>query len=250
MPVGLDRARAKAGALPRQSRSAAAPPRPVLPEDETPQLPKAVQREIERVIGRNRRGDDIALALSVGAAAIDEERLDVALPTLAWAKHEAPRIAAVREAYGVALYLDEQYAPALSELQAYKRISGRVDQNHLIADCLRALGREVDRVVDAAAELLEDQRAPEDRRAEAAIVWASTLADAGDVGAGRAVLRGYLARVGAGQAEHVLRVRYVAGDLAVRDGDPDAAREQFGLVGGADPDYLDVAERLEDLARG
>ncbi|MFA9428566.1 hypothetical protein [Egicoccus sp. AB-alg2] len=246
-PIGLDRARSRAGAPPRPGREAAAPPRPELPEDEEPQLPKGVRREIDRVIGKNRRGREIALALSIGAAAIEEERLDVALPMLAWAKHEAPRIAAVREAYGVALYLEEQYPAALSELQAYKRITGKVDQNHLIADCLRALERGVDRVVDAAAALANADDAPEDRRAEAAIVWASALADSGDVGAGRAVLRKYLARIGAGRAEHVLRVRYVAAELAERDGDAAEAREQFLTIRAADPDFLDVDERLASL---
>ena len=246
-PIGLERAKVRAGAPPRPGRDAAAPPRPDLPVDEEPQLPKGVRREIERIIGKNRRADQIALALSVGAAAIDEDRLDVGLPMLAWAKHEAPRVAAVREAYGVALYLDEQYPAALSELQAYKRISGKVDQNHLIADCLRALDRGVERVVDAAAALVAADDAPEDRRGEAAIVWASSLADAGDVGAGRAVLRKYLGRIGAGKAEHVLRVRYVAAELAERDGDRAEAREQLSSVQAADRDFLDVEERLAAL---
>ncbi|MBS3940634.1 MAG: hypothetical protein KG028_06710 [Actinobacteria bacterium] len=249
VPVGLERARSKAGAPPRPGRDAAAPPRPDLPQDEEPHLPKHIRRDIDRVIGKNRRGADIALALSIGAAAIDEDRVDVALPMLAWAKHEAPRIAAVREAFGVALYLDEQFAAALSELQAYKRLTGRVDQNHLIADSLRALGRAVDRVVDSAAELVNADDAPEDRRAEAAIVWASALADAGDVGAGRAVLRNYVARAGDGDpdGEHLLRVHYVAAELAVRDGDAEAAREQFARILAVDPDYLDVEERVTAL---
>lgn len=246
-PVGLERAKSKAGAPPRPGRDASTPPRPPLPDDEQPHLPKHVRRDIDRIIGKNRRGEEIALALSIGAAAIDEERLDVALPMLAWAKHEAPRVAAVREAYGVALYLDEQFAGALSELQAYKRLTGRVDQNHLIADSLRALGREVDRVVDAAAELVTADEAPEDRRAEAAIVWASALADAGDVGAGRAVLRNFWTRHGTGEGEHLLRVRYVAAELAARDGDPAAAREQFEQILALDPDFLDVGERLAEL---
>lgn len=247
VPVGLERAKAKAGAPPRPGRDASAPPRPPLPDDEEPHLPKHVRRDIDRVIGKNRRGEEIALALSIGAAAIDEDRIDVALPMLAWAKHEAPRIAAVREAYGVALYLDEQFAAALSELQAYKRLTGRVDQNHLIADALRALDRGVDRVVDAAAELVDADDAPADRRAEAAIVWAAALADGGDVGAGRAVLRNFWARHGSGEGEHLLRVRYLAADLAERDGDAALAREEFEQILAIEPDFLDVADRLAAL---
>jgi predicted Zn-dependent protease len=197
------------------------------------------------VIGANARGRDVALALSVGSAAIDEGYLDVALEMLTWAKDEAPRIAAVREAYGVALYLTEDFAGALTELQAYRRLTGKVDQNHLVADCLRALGRDLDRVVDAAQELLADTTAPPDRRTEAAIVWAAALADAGDIGAGRSVLR----RVtrDAGDAEHDLRARYLAADLAARDADPAEARTLLESIASVDAEYLDVTDRLADL---
>jgi tetratricopeptide (TPR) repeat protein len=245
-PLGLERARSRPGAPPRGAVGKAAPPRPDLPVDEEPQLPRGIKKEIDRVIGANARGRDVALALSVGSAAIDEGEVEVAVEMLAWAKDQAPRIAAVREAYGVALYLAEDYATALSELQAYRRLTGRNDQNHLVADCLRALGREVDRVVDAAQELVADTSAPEDRRTEAAIVWAAALADAGDVGAGRAVLRRVLRE--AGDADHHLRARYLAGELAARDGDDAAAREAFQLILAVDPDFLDTADQLAALS--
>jgi tetratricopeptide (TPR) repeat protein len=244
-PIGLERARATGGAPPRSTRPKVAPPKPELPSDEEPQLPRAVRREIDRVIGANARGQDVALALSIGSAAIDEGYVDVAVEMLAWAKHEAPRIAAVREAHGVALYLAERYADALTELQAYRRLTGRVDQNHLVADCLRALGRDLDRIVDAAQELVTAADAPADRRTEAAIVWAGALADAGDVGAGRAVLR-RVAEEG-GEADHHQRARYLAADLAERAGDAAEARRLFEAVAAVDPDYLDVGDRLDEL---
>lgn len=246
-PVGRDRARTRGDAPPRSPRSTPAPPRPPLPDDEEPQLPKGVRREIERALGKGRRGRDVALALSVAAAAIDEERPDVATEVLAWAKHQAPRIAAIREAYGVALYLREEYAPALSELQAYRRLSGSSDQNHLVADCLRALGRDVDRVGEVARELMEDARAPADRRAEASIVWAAALADAGELSSARAVLRRQLAVPRDGDEQHDLRVRWLAAELAERDGDRAEARRQLVAVSSADPEDLEVAERLEQL---
>jgi tetratricopeptide (TPR) repeat protein len=245
VPLGLDKARTRAGAPPRAVKPKVSPPKPELPADEEPQLPRAIQKEIDRVIGKNARGRDVALALSIGSAAIDEGYLEVAVEMLTWAKDEAPRIAAVREAYGVALYLTEDFAGALSELQAYRRLTGKVDQNHLVADCLRALGRDLDRVVDAAQELLADTSAPPDRRTEAAIVWAAALADTADLGAARSVLR----RVtrDAGDEEHDLRARYLAADYAVRDGDVEEARSQLELVVAADPDYLDAGERLAQL---
>jgi tetratricopeptide (TPR) repeat protein len=243
--VGIERARARDDAPPRTTRAKVAPPKPDLPRDEEAQLPRGIRKEVQRVIGDNARGRDVALALSIGSAAIDEGVIDVALEMLAWAKHEAPRIAAVREAYGVALYLAEDFAGALSELQAYRRLTGRVDQNHLVADCLRALDRGLDRVVDAAQELVTAKDAPIDRRTEAAIVWAGALADHGDVGAGRSVLRRILRE--AGDAEHDLRARFLAGELAARDGDTAEARAQYELVASVDPEFLDVTERLAAL---
>jgi predicted Zn-dependent protease len=219
-----------------------------MPEGETPQLPRGVIREIERVLGRGGRADDVALALSIGSAAIDEDRPDVALEVLAWAKHQAPRIALIREAYGVALYLDGAFDPALKELQAYRRMSGRNDQNHLIADCLRALDRPVDRIVEAAQALIDDEDAPVDRRVEAVIVWASALADHGDLEAARALMRQFRRRVDPPDPEGRVRLAYVEADLAARHGDREAARRGFAEVVSVDGEYLDAQARLDALA--
>jgi hypothetical protein len=243
-PIGLDRARRRGDAPVRADRARDAPPRPPLPDDEQPNLPRAIVREIERTLGPGPRASDVALALSIGSAAIDEDRPDIAVELLRWAKHEAPRVTAIREAYGVALYLAEEYAEALSELQAYRRLTGRVDQNHLVADCMRALGRDVDRVVETVAALVGDDEVADDRRAEGVIIWAAVLAESGDLGAGRAVLRRFLERPRAGDEPHDLRVRYLAVDLAERQDDPaDACRHLESIVA-VDEAFLDVPERL------
>lgn len=246
-PIGRERAKRRGDAPPRKIRTAPPPPRPALPIDEQPLLPRAVEKEIERTLGKGSKAKDIALALSVGSAAIDEGRADVAVEVLAWAKHEAPRIAPVREAYGVALYLHEDYAGALTELQAYRRITGRIDQNHVVADCLRALGRDIDQVATAAEALIDDEQAPEDRRAEAVIVWAAALADSGDVAGGRAILRRFLERRRSGDAEHDLRARYLAADLAERGRDVAETQRQLELIVAVDPAFLDATARLEGL---
>jgi hypothetical protein len=250
-PIGRDRATRSRNAPPRRKRSTeeAAPERPALPDEES-MLPRAVRKEIDRVLGPGPRARDVALCLSIASQALEEERPDVALEVLVWARHQAPRLALVREAYGVALYQAERWADALAELQGYRRLSGRIDQNHLIADCLRALGRGIEQVADAAEPLVTDPQAPEDRRAEAAIVWAAALADAGDLGAGRAVLRRFLERPRSGDAEHDLRVRYVAADLAERAGDRDEKRRQLELIAAVADDFLDVPERLEAVTDG
>ncbi len=248
-PIGRDRAQRSKGAPPRRRGPAedAGPPRPPLPTDEQPQLPRGVVREIERALGKGPKSHDIALCLSIGSQALEEDRPDVAIEVLSWARHQAPRLPAVREAYGIALYHQERWADALSELQAYRRMTDRTDQNHVIADCLRALGRGLEQVASAAEPLVSDAQAPEDRRAEAAIVWAAALAEAGDVGAGRAVLRRFLERPRSGDAEHDLRVRYLAAELAERARDDEEARRQYELITAVDDDFLDVADRLEGL---
>ncbi|MEX2422095.1 MAG: hypothetical protein WD670_09795, partial [Actinomycetota bacterium] len=130
---------------------------------------------------------------------------------------------------------------------AYRRITGRIDQNHVIADCLRALGRDIEQVATAADALIADQQAPEDRRAEAVIIWASALADSGDVAGGRALLRRFLERRRSGDAEHDLRVRIVAAELAERDRDTAQAVRELELIVAIDPEFLDASERLEGL---
>ncbi len=246
-PLGREQAGRSQGAPPHRAMRTEAPPRPPLPEDEEPQLPTSVQREIERVLGRGAKSRDVALALSLGSQAIDEDRPDVAVEVLAWARHEAPRIAVIREALGVAYYLREEYGPALSELQAYRRLSGQHDQNHLAADCLRALGRDLDRISEVAQPLIDDESAPDDRRAEAVIVRAAALGDAGELAAGRAVVRRFLERPRDGDEEHDLRLRYLAADLADRAGDLREAEQQLASIVAVDPGFLDVEQRLDGL---
>jgi hypothetical protein len=248
-PVGADRARKRQDAPPRrQAPREEAVRRPDLPEDERPHLPKPVRRDLERTLGPGRRADEVALALSIGSAAIDEAHVDVALEHLAWAKDQAPRVGAIREAYGIARYLDEDFAGALTELQAYARISGRNDQHHVIADCQRALGRDLDRIAEAARTLLDDDRAPADRRAEAAIVLAAALGDAGRPEEGLEVLRPMLAARRERDQDHHLRLRSLVADLAVAAGQPEVARRQLEVLLAGDEDgRFDAQERLDDL---
>jgi hypothetical protein len=242
-PIGRDRAGA-GNAPPRRRGPVEAPPaRPDLPWDDEPDLPRGVRKEIDRVIGPGPRARDIALALSVGGAAIDEGLAEEAVEALGWAKHAAPRVASIREAFGVALYLAERFGDALSELQAYRRMTGRNDQNHLIADCLRALDRGLDRVAAVARDLVEDETAPAERRAEATLVWAGATADAGELRTARVLVRRALEGAAIDDAaEHVLRLRLFAAELAGRDGDEDERAAQLRVIATLAPEVLAEAE--------
>lgn len=224
---------------------AAVPPRPDIPDDVDVQVPRAVRRELRRAVGRPEHADEALACLAIGTEHLEEREGEQALPYLRWAKHLAPRSGAVREALGVALYLVEDYAGALSELQTYRRVTGRADQNHVVADCHRALDRSVDKVAELVEEMRGDPEVPLDRRIEGDIVWASTLADAGDVGAGRAVLRPILEQVeGDEPSEAHLRLWYVAGDLAERAGAENEARRWFERIDEVAEGFFDVEERL------
>lgn len=186
--------------------------------------------------------------MTLASESVEADEPEAALPYLEWAKSMAPRSPSVREALGVARYLAGDWSSALLELQAYRRFTNRNDQNHLMADCLRALGRPPAKVAEVVREMDVD-RDGADRVAEGAIVWASALGDHGDPGGGRAVLRRYLevlARTTPPEP-YELRMWYVAGDLAERDGDSREAQQWFQRLAREDPGAFDVAERLAAL---
>jgi tetratricopeptide (TPR) repeat protein len=162
------------------------------------------------------------------------------------AKALAPRSPAVREVLGIGLYDLERFHEALSELQAYRRMSGRADQNHLIADCLRAVGRP-DRAVPLAEEALASRQVPIASKAEAVIVAASALAD----GDKYAQALGLLRRIRTSDdvaGPEVIRVWYVTGDILERSGRPQEAAREFRKILRHDPAAYDAAERLAALS--
>lgn len=160
------------------------------------------------------------------------------------AKSLAPRSGAVREVLGMALYRAARYREALQELQAYRRITGRADQDHLIADCQRAVGSPA-KAVETARGVLR-ARLPEEVRAEAAVVGASALADLGRFTEALGLLRS-LRGADRSSRPHHLRVWYVMGDILERSGRPEEAREAFARVVRHDPEAFDTAERLARL---
>lgn len=254
-PHGIESATRTPGAPPRTPRGG---PRggssgsgrtarpPAFPDGLEIALPKGVARELRQVL-KDREQESVGKALTYGAMLIDEGDGETAVPYLAYAKEVAPRVATIREALGIACYLAERYKEALAELQAYRRLTGKVDQNHVIADCQRALGRPTAKVGETVQEMDPEDVGPE-RYAEGIIVWASALADGGDVAAGRAVLRRLLGGSRPRKpSEADLRLWYVAGDLAERDGDAAAARRWFAAIGEHDDDFHDVPDRLAAL---
>jgi Flp pilus assembly protein TadD len=157
----------------------------------------------------------------------------------------APRSPVARELLGLALYQQERFREAIRELQAYRRMSGRRDQNHVIADSYRALGapeRAVAEARDALAAPVD-----EDVRAECAIVAGAALADLGRFEEALTVLRSVPTRDEIARP-HDLRLWYVIGDVLDRAGQRHQAARQFRLILRHDPEAFDAAERLSALS--
>lgn len=222
---------------------------PPLADDAPVDVPKGVRRDIQRVTNDAATGTRLLQHVTAAFAALDERDGRTAIPHLRYLKARLPRTGLLREALGVALYLEEDYRDAMSELQAFRRLTGSVEQNHLVADCIRAVGEGEHRIPELIEEMeAAEEPAPDAARFEGRIVWASWLADQGDVGAGRAVLAPLLdEEPGEDVEEHHLRAWYVAGDLAARGGDEDTARTWFRRVADVAEGFFDTEERLADL---
>src|SRR6266542_1925982 len=121
----------------------------------------------EEIRSKTRPGQSASAvqAFEQAVALLQRDRAIAAVASAIRAKELAPRSGAVREILGIALYRAERFRDALRELQAYRRMTGRLDQNHLIADCYRALG-----APEKALEPVQDavrSRLPDEVRAEA-----------------------------------------------------------------------------------
>jgi tetratricopeptide (TPR) repeat protein len=196
-------------------------------------------------MARPGQADRAAKAFEEAISLLDRGRPGPAVAYAEEAKAMAPRSGAVREVLGISLYQVERYREALRELQAYRRITGRADQNHLIADSHRALGSP-EKAVEVAREALRIRAVPEEARAEAAIVGASALAEVGRFDEALALLRSFSTKELAVRSFD-LRVWYVAGDILDRAGRKREAAAEFHKVVRHDAGAFDAAERLAKL---
>lgn len=187
----------------------------------------------------------VARHLAAADAALVEEDVASARAHVAAAKRRAGRVAAVREAAGVTAYLDGDYAEAIAELRAVRRMTGSLAYVPMMADCERGLGRP-----KRALELLKevDQRGLDiDTRVECALVAAGARADLGQAEAGLVLLQAPdLRSLPAGGAR--ARLQYAYAELLAQVGRLDESREWLIKAAESDVDGVtDAAERLEEL---
>lgn len=181
----------------------------------------------------------------VAAGRLLEEDPTRALGHARAARRTAARLAAVREAVGLAAYLSGEWQEALTELRAVRRMTGDSTHLPLLADCERGLGRP-DRAL-ALARSPEVTRLGRAEQAELRIVEAGARRDLGQTEAALVVLRD------AGlspdrEEEWTHRLWYVYADTLLAAGRREEASHWFEkLVAADDDEQTDAADRLTSL---
>jgi tetratricopeptide (TPR) repeat protein len=161
------------------------------------------------------------------------------------ARNRAARVAAVREAVGIAAYRAGEWAEAITELRTARRISGDARTLPILADCERALGRPA-QAVRALSDPAVGRLDPE-TRAELLIVVAGARRDMGQLDAALAVLaRGGLdpdrPRPGS------LRLWYAYADALEDAGKPEEAARWFAAAAAIDAEgETDAVDRAAAL---
>lgn len=207
-------------------------------------LPRDVIEDV-RHTAKKQSVDAVLGLLERAVEALDRDQPAEAQRQAGEAKRLAPRSGAVREVLGLACYRGERYRDGLRELQAYRRMTGRDDQNHVIADCHRALGAP-QKAVPLVRDALRARISPE-TKAEAVVVGGAALADMKRYDEAVALLRGF--RTDADTARpYDLRVWYVLGDVLERAGRPGEAEREFRRILRHDAEAFDTAERLARLS--
>lgn len=216
-----------------------------------PPLDEAITgSELDRSVRQQLRGLPEKLAARVArhlvaaGQLIDEDPKTAYQHTLA-ARARAARVAVVREACGEAAYAAGEFAEALSELRAAKRMNGATDYLPVMADCERALGRPEKAL--ALAKSPGVANLPPELQAEMTIVEAGARRDMGETDAALRTLENAPLR-SKSRAAWVVRLRYAYADMLLAAGRTDDAVVWFHRTAGIDGEGVtDAADRLVEL---
>lgn len=206
------------------------------------ELDSAVRRELSTLDKRN--AETVARQLVMTGRLLDDDP-QLALTYALAARGRASRLAVVREAVGVAAYLAEDYARALSELRAARRMGGGTGLLAMLADSERGLGRP-----ERAIELgrTDEARAlTGDEATELRIVLAGARRDLGRPDEAVVLLQTKdLDKSQTGPT--AARLFYAYADALLAAGRRDEAIEWFLAAEAADIDGVtDAEERVEEL---
>lgn len=206
-------------------------------------LPRAWTAEVEATARSDSAERAITLVSQALEAFLDEDFTGSARLAEA-AKSLAPRSGRIAELLGLAYYHGGRWKDALRELLNYRRVTGSLEQNHVIADCYRALGRP-DRALEVLSEV-SPASTPPDVWAETMIVAAGAFADKGQIDRALAALSRTDLNPQSVEPYH-LRLWYMQSDLLERAERRAEAIEGWRSIVAEDPDFFDAAERLTRL---
>jgi tetratricopeptide (TPR) repeat protein len=203
----------------------------------------SVADEVKAAVGPQ-RAEKVQQRLGMATTAFRRGRYEEARKTLRPLAESAPGSPAIRELYGLTLYRLGRWKQAAKELEAWRGMTGEVEQHPVLADCYRAVGRHTE--VEELWNELRTTGAEPTVMAEGRIVAAGSLADQGRLKDGIALLQSAVKPVRKAKDHHV-RMAYALADLYERAGEAPRAREMFQRVAASDPDFVDVQQRLRAL---
>ncbi|MEV0673937.1 tetratricopeptide repeat protein [Mycobacterium sp. NPDC050441] len=217
---------------------------PKLPADvEAKELAPDVRREL--ITLDKTTADFVARHLVMAGKLLDEDP-ETALAHARAARNRAGRIAVVREAVGIAAYHSGDWAQALAELRAARRMGSKSALLAMIADCERGVGRP-----ERALELARSDEAVAltgDDADELRIVTAGARSDLGQFEQALAILSSPPldpTKVGPTAA----RLFYVYADTLLALGRGDEALQWFVHAEQADIDGVtDAEDRITELS--
>lgn len=215
---------------------------PIPPGVDARQLAPEIWRELS-TLGRP-TAETVACHLVAAGDLLDEDP-EAALSHARAARARASRLAVVREAVGIAAYNCGDWAQALAELRAARRMGSKSALLALIADCERGLGRP-----ERAIELARGPEAAQlsgDDADELRIVAAGARADLGQLEQALTVLS--TPQLDPGRSgTTAARLFYAYADTLLALGRDDEALQWFLRAAGADVEGVtDAEERVSEL---
>jgi tetratricopeptide (TPR) repeat protein len=190
----------------------------------------------------SRETSDLVARHLVVTGRLMDEAPEQALAHARAARALAGRVGVVREAAGLAAYAAGEWAEALSDLRAARRITGEAAHLAVCADCERALGR-AERAL-AYADDPDLAGRPQEERVELIIVLAGARRDLGQQDAAVLVLQ-EPARRTTDKRPWAARLWYAYADALLDAGRQTDAEEWFARAADVDVDgETDAGDRL------
>ena len=213
------------------------------PEIEARQLSPEIRRELTTL---DRNTADFVARHLVAAGELFDDDPEAALEHARAARARSGRIAAVREAVGIAAYRCGDWAQALAELRSARRLGSKSPLLPLIADCERGVGRP-ERAIELARSPEASQLTGDDAD-ELRIVVAGAQSDLGEKDRALAILSTpQLDPTRTGQTAARLFYAYAEALLAL-DREEEALQWFINAAAADVEGVTDAEERITELA--